>query len=445
MPDKRHGLPGGVGETWGNPGKFNLFRPGMTLARRPPETGNPAIVMHSNRPLRHRLAIAALALLALVAGAGPASALSRIKDIADFEGVRDNMLVGYGLVVGLNGTGDTLNRAIFTRESLIGMLERMGVNARDASLRTANVAAVMVTATLPPFSRQGTRIDVTVSALGDAKSLLGGTLLVTPMLGADGEVYAVAQGSVASGGFSARGQGASVTKGVPTAGRVSSGAIVERELGFELSKLHQVNLTLRNPDLTTARRIAQVVNGYLRTSAAKPLDPSTVLVSVPGDFKGDIVALLTDIEQLRVEPDEVARVVIDEANGVIVMGDNVRISTVAVAQGNLTVRVTETPQVSQPNPFAPPPQATANPATGVPNREGVQFAPGGGAQTVVVPRTDVQVDEQNEKRMAVLPAGVSLQELVNSLNALGVGPRDMISILQAIKTAGALQAEIELM
>src|SRR6185437_11185380 len=214
---------------------------------------------------------------------------------------------------------------------------------------------------------------------------------------------------------------------------------------FELSKLHQVNLTLRNPDLTTARRIAQVVNGYLRTSAAKPLDPSTVLVSVPGDFKGDIVALLTDIEQLRVEPDEVARVVIDEANGVIVMGDNVRISTVAVAQGNLTVRVTETPQVSQPNPFAPPPQATANPATRVPNREGVQFAPGGGAQTVVVPRTDVQVDEQNEKRMAVLPAGVSLQELVNSLNALGVGPRDMISILQAIKTAGALQAEIELM
>ena len=407
--------------------------------------------MHRTRPLRHRLGLAVFALALLLTGAAaPAHALSRIKDIADFEGVRDNMLVGYGLVVGLNGTGDSLNRAIFTRESLIGMLERMGVNARDSSLRTANVAAVMVTATLPPFSRQGTRIDVTVSALGDAKSLLGGTLLVTPMLGADGEVYAVAQGSVASGGFAARGQGASVTKGVPTAGRVASGAIVEREIGFELSKLHQVNLTLRNPDLTTARRIAQVVNGYLRAPAAKPLDPSTVLVTVPADFKGDVVALLTDIEQLRVEPDEVARVVIDEANGVIVMGENVRISTVAVAQGNLTVRVTETPQVSQPNPFAPPPQGPAptDPITGrpvVPNRAGVQFAPGGGAQTVVVPRTDLQVDEQSEKRMAVLPTGVSLQELVNSLNALGVGPRDMISILQAIKTAGALQAEIELM
>ncbi len=395
--------------------------------------------------------LAALAVLALAAGiAPPALAASRIKDIAEFEGVRDNLLVGYGLVVGLNGTGDTLNRSIFTRESLIGMLERLGVNARDNNLRTANVAAVMVTATLPAFARQGARIDVSVSALGDAKSLLGGTLLVTPMLGADGEVYAVAQGSVASGGFVARGQAASVTKGVPTSGRVASGAIVEREVGFELDKLKTVNLMLRNPDFTTARRIAQVVNDYLKASVAKPLDPSTVLVSVPSTFKGDMVSLLTDIEQLRVDPDQVARVVIDEANGVIVMGENVRISTVAVAQGNLTVRVTETPQVSQPNPFAPAGQAATptEPTTGlpaVPGRGGVQFAPGGGAQTVVVPRTKVDVDEQSERRMAVLPAGVSLQELVNSLNALGVGPRDMISILQAIKAAGALQADIELM
>ena len=385
-----------------------------------------------------------------------ASATSRIKDLANIEGIRQNQLIGYGLVVGLNGTGDSLNNAIFTRESLIGMLERLGVNARDTSLRTNNVAAVMVTATLPPFSRQGGRIDVQVSALGDAKSLLGGTLLVTPMLGADGEVYAVAQGSVATGAVQARGQASSVTKGVPTAGRVASGAIVEREVGFDLAKLKTVNLTLRNPDFTTARRVADVIDSYLKAPAAKPLDPSTVLLSVPPGFKGDLVSLLTDIEQLRVEPDQVARVIIDEANGVIVMGESVRISTVAVAQGNLTVRVTETPQVSQPNPFAPAGQPTtfAPPAAGgaqspglpgAPGREGVQFAPGGGGATVVVPRTKIDVDEQSDRRMAVLPASVSLQELVASLNALGVGPRDMISILQAIKTAGALQAEIELM
>jgi flagellar P-ring protein FlgI len=409
----------------------------------------PSTVMSLLPGLRRAL-LAALAALLLALPSAPASALSRIKDIADFEGVRDNMLVGYGLVVGLNGTGDQLNNAIFTRESLIGMLERMGVNARDSALRTANVAAVMVTATLPPFARQGARIDVQVAALGNAKSLLGGTLLVTPMLGADGEVYAVAQGSVANVGFTASGQAASITKGVPTSGRVASGAIVEREVGFDLDKLKTVNLMLRNPDFTTARRVADVIDGYLKADAAKPLDPSTVKVSIPPGFKGDIVSMLTDIEQLRVEPDEVARVVIDEANGVIVMGENVRISTVAVAQGNLTVKVTETPQVSQPNPFAPAGQAATpvDPATGrpvAPGANGVQFAPGGGGQTVVVPRTNVQVDEQSNRRMAVLPAGVSLQELVNSLNALGVGPRDMISILQAIKADGALQAEIELM
>jgi flagellar P-ring protein FlgI len=410
--------------------------------------------------LAFRRALPALFAAALLAfNAAPAAALSRIKDIADFEGVRDNLLVGYGLVVGLSGTGDSLNNAIFTRESLIGMLERLGVNARDTALRTNNVAAVMVTATLPPFARQGARIDVQVSALGDAKSLLGGTLLVTPMLGADGEVYAVAQGSMAGVGVAARGQGTSVTKGVPTSGRVTAGAIVEREVGFELTKLQTVNLMLRNPDFTTARRVAQVVNSYLKTPAARPLDPSTVLIVMPADVKSDLVAVLTDIEQLRVEPDQVARVVIDEANGVIVMGENVRISTVAVAQGNLTVKITETPQVSQPNPFAPAGQATTfapNASTTTPTsqspllpdaagREGVQFAPGGGGQTVVVPRTDVKVDEQADRRMAVLPAGVSLQELVNSLNALGVGPRDMISILQAIKASGALQADIELM
>lgn len=396
-----------------------------------------------------RIALACmLALAALLETNGPASAASRVKDIADFEGIRENLLVGYGLVVGLNGTGDSLNRSIFTRESLIGMLERLGVNARDPSLRTQNVAAVMVTAKLPGFSRQGTNIDVMVSTLGDSKSLLGGTLLVTPMLGADGEVYAVAQGSVQAG-FVAQGQSASITKGVPTAGRIPSGGIVEREIPFEMSSLHSVNIMLHNPDLTTARRVAQVINAFLHTQAAQALDPATVKLAVPANFDGGIVGLVTDIEQLRVEPDQPARVVIDEQNGVIVMGENVRISTVAIAQGNLTVKITETPQVSQPSPFAPAGAAPAiDPATGLPatgGQNGVQFAPGGGAQTVVVPRTTIQVDEQSQRRLAVLPEGVSLQELVNSLNALGVGPRDMISILQAIKAAGALQAEIEIM
>jgi len=406
-----------------------------------------------------RLASVALTLLVLAGFAAPSLAASRIKDITDFEGVRDNMLVGYGLVVGLNGTGDTLNQAIFTRESLIGMLERLGVNARDNSLRTANVAAVMVTSTLPAFARQGARIDVQVSALGNSKSLLGGTLLVTPLLGADGEVYAVAQGTVSAGGFTARGQGASITKGVPTAGRIPTGAIVEREVGFDLAKLRSVSLMLHNPDFTTARRITQVINARLKIPAAAATDPSTVVLNVPPNMKADIVNVLTDIEQLVIEPDQVARVVIDEQNGIIVMGENVRISTVAVAQGNLTVRITETPQVSQPNPFAPAgtavpgvipngPGLSANPDAGlpaVPQANGTQFAPTGGAATVVVPRTNIQVDEQNDRRMAVIRSGVSLQELVNNLNSLGVGPRDMISILQAIKAAGALQADIELM
>jgi flagellar P-ring protein precursor FlgI len=406
--------------------------------------------------------VVGLAALLTLGNAADLCAASRIKDIADFEGVRDNMLVGYGLVVGLKGTGDTLNNSIFTRESLIGMLERLGVTARDSSLKTANVAAVMVTATLPPFARQGSRIDVVASALGDAKSLLGGTLLVTPMLGADGEIYAVAQGSVATGGFVARGQAATVTKGVPTAGRISNGAIVEREVGFEFDKMQVVHLMLRNPDLTTARRVSQAINARLGGDVARSTDPSTVAVQIPPRYHSDVVSLLTDIEQLQVEPDQPARVVIDEQNGVIVMGENVRISTVAIAQGSLTVRVTETPLVSQPAPFAPGPAGAGRGAgrgeggkgqgeggrgggPGVADRGEAQFAPGGGAATTVVPRTNIQVDEGADKRLAYVPQSVSLQQLVNSLNALGIGPRDMISILQAIKMAGAMQADIEVM
>jgi len=351
----------------------------------------------------------------------PAFASSRIKDIIDFEGVRDNMLVGYGIVVGLNGTGDDLTNSPFTSRSLVGMLERMGINTRDVQLKTKNVAAVMVTATLPSFARQGTRIDVTASALGDSESLLGGTLLVTPMVGADGEVYAVAQGQLAIGGFSAAGKAASVTKNVPTNGRIVNGAIVEREVNFDMGTLSKVRLSLRNPDLTTARRLANEVNRFLKTPAATINDPGTVTLQVPPQYPGGVVALLTDIEHLRVAPDQLARVVIDENNGVIVIGENVRISTVAIAQGNLTIKVTESPQVSQPNAFA------------------TQGA------TTTVDRTNIEVDEGAKSKLAMVPAGVSLQELVNGLNALGVGPRDMISILQTIKASGALQAEIEVL
>ncbi|MEY4859722.1 MAG: hypothetical protein RLZZ235_1889, partial [Pseudomonadota bacterium] len=350
--------------------------------------------------------------------APPAAAQIRIKDIVDMEGVRDNQLVGYGLVIGLNGTGDRLKSAVFTRQSLVGMLERLGVNTRDfeRQLDTKNVAAVMVTANLPAFARPGSRIDVAVSALGDATNLTGGTLLVTPLLGADGEVYAVAQGALATGAISARGAAASVTRGVPTAGRISNGAIVEREVPFTLANRDRVRLALRNPDLTTARRIAAEINRATRTNVAVATDPRTVSVALNGR---DPIAFLTDIERLRVEPDQIARVIIDEATGTIVMGDAVRVSTVAIAQGNLTIRITETPQVSQPNAF-------------------------GQGQTQVVPRTGVEIEDQSDRRMGILPQAVTLQELVRGLNSLGVGPRDLISILQAIKAAGALQADLEL-
>ena len=350
--------------------------------------------------------------------APPATAQVRIKDIVDMEGVRDNQLVGYGLVIGLNGTGDRLRSAVFTRQSLVGMLERLGVNTRDfeRQLDTKNVAAVMVTANLPAFAKPGSRIDVAVSALGDATNLTGGTLLVTPLLGADGEVYAVAQGALATGAISARGAAASVTRGVPTAGRISNGAIVEREVPFTLANRDRVRLSLRNPDLTTARRIATAINNSTRRNVAVATDPRTVSVALNGR---DPVAFLTDIERLRVEPDQIARVVIDEATGTIVMGDAVRVSTVAIAQGNLTIRITETPQVSQPNAFAQ-------------------------GETAVVPRTGIEIEDQSDRRLGILPQNVTLQELVRGLNSLGVGPRDLISILQAIKAAGALQADLEL-
>jgi flagellar P-ring protein FlgI len=322
-------------------------------------------------------------------------------------------------VVGLPFTGDSLKNAPFTQQSIQTMLERLGVNTRGETMQTKNVAAVMVTANLPAFAGQGSRIDVSVSAMGDAKNLQGGTLLVTPMMGADGQIYAIGQGPVATGGFSAQGDAGSVTRGVPTAGRISNGAIVEKETGFTLSSLTNLKLSLHNPDLTTATRIAAALNDYLGSNVALATDPSNVQLAVPANYPGGVMALLTDVEQIKVDPDQPAKVIIDENSGVIVMGSDVRISTVAIAQGNLTIRVQETPQVSQPAPFS---------TTGT---------------TQVVPRTSIQIDDSKGNKMTVIHPGVSLQSMVDGLNALGVGPRDIISILQAIKAAGALQADIQ--
>jgi flagellar P-ring protein FlgI len=366
------------------------------------------------------LRLAALAFLGCALVAGPASAASRIKDIVDIEGVRDNQLVGYGLVVGLNNTGDSLQNAPFTKQAIQSMMERMGVNTHDPTasglINTKNVAAVMVTAKLPAFAAPGATIDATVSAMGDAKSLLGGTLLLTALMGADGQTYAAAQGTVQTGAVSASGaSGSSITRGVPTAGRIASGAIVERETGFNFDAMPEVRLTLRNADFTTARRIADAINtAYPGTAVAE--NPTIVALHAPPGL--DMVGFVTNVEDLDVEPETPAKVVIDEVSGVVVMGSDVRISQVAIAQGNLTITVTETPKVSQPAPFS----------------QGV---------TTVVPQSTVKVDEQKGKKLMLVGGGASLQSLVTGLNALGVTPRDMISILQAIKASGALQADIE--
>tara|TARA_R110000868_G_scaffold219607_1_gene470710 strand:+ start:13820 stop:14935 length:1116 start_codon:yes stop_codon:yes gene_type:complete len=356
----------------------------------------------------------------------PALASSRIKDLVDVEDVRDNHLVGYGLVVGLDGTGDSLRNASFTNQSLNAMLEHFNVNTRDANLNTRNVAAVMVTATLPAFSSQGSRIDITVSAIGDSDSLQGGTLIGTPLFDSHGRAWAVGQGTVTVGGFSAGGDGASITRGVPTTGRIANGALVENPMDGtgvnpwqEIANRTSLRLSLRNPDFTTARRMADVINAFMGAGAARATDPSTVELTRMASYNGDMIDLLAEIEQLRVQPDLPARVIIDENTGTIVMGENVRVSTVAIAQGNLTITVRESPVASQPAPFSQ-------------------------GQTAILPRTDVSVEEDNTQ-LGVLQESVSLSELVDGLNAMGVSPRDMITILQAIKAAGALQAEIEVL
>ena len=339
----------------------------------------------------------------------------RIKDLVEFDGVRANDLVGYGLVVGLNGTGDGLRNAPFTEEIMSNLLERLGVNVAGEEYRPKNVAAVFVTATLAPFARAGGQIDVTVSAIGDAKSLLGGTLIMTPLNGADGQIYAVAQGTIIAGGISAEGQAARVVQGVPTAGTIPSGARVEREVEFDFAALKSMRLALREPDFTTAARIEAAVNSALGLRAAVMLDSGTVSLNL--DVNGGSPAqIISQIENILIEPETRARVVVDQRSGTIVMGEDVRISRVAVAQGNLTLRIEEIPMVVQPNPFS----------------EG---------DIIVVPRSSVGIETAPGTGLAEVSAGTNLSEVVAGLNALGVAPHDMIDILKSINAAGALHAE----
>ena len=357
-----------------------------------------------------------LALLAGFAAVPAAHAQTRIKDVVDVENVRENQLVGYGLVVGLAGTGDRIRNTPFTEESMQAMLERMGVNTRGSQMKTQNVAAVSITATMPPFARSGSRIDVQVSALGDATSLQGGTLIASSLRALDGEIYAVAQGNVAVSGFKGQGAAASVSRGVTTSARIAGGAIIEREVPYSLLSASTLKLALKNPDFATADRIAGAINGRYPGSA-QVLDPATVQVTPGPNFVGNVIDLVTRVGELEVKVDQPALVVINEASGTVVMNNDVHITPVAIAQGGLTITVTETPVVSQPAPFS-------------------------NGQTQVVPRTNVQVDDGNGASLAMVD-GASLRSLVSGLNTLGVSPRDLITILQAVKSAGALQAEIE--
>lgn len=340
----------------------------------------------------------------------------RIKDLVDFDGVRGNDLVGYGLVVGLNGSGDGLRNAPFTEDIMTTILERLGVNVTGEQFRPKNVAAVLVTGTLPPFARAGGQIDVTVSAIGDAKSLMGGTLIMTPMNAADGQIYAVSQGTIIAGGAVAEGDAGQVTQGVPTSGVIPSGARVEREIEFQLGSLEDLRLALRDADFTTAGRIEQAINRDFGRRVAVMLDSGTVQLNVPATRMASVAHALGRIENIQVEPERKARVVVDQRSGTIVMGEDVRISRVAVSQGNLTLRVQETPIVVQPNPFTQ-------------------------GATLVVPRTNAAIEEEPGISLAEVQPGTSLSEVIAGLNALGVSPRDMIDILKSIKAAGALHAE----
>lgn len=361
-----------------------------------------------------RLAI----ILAIIFGGAMATAAPiRIKDLANVDGVRGNDLIGYGLVVGLSGSGDSLRNSPFTEEIMAGLLERLGVNVTDESFRPKNVAAVIVTSTLPPFARSGSQINVSVAAIGDAKSLLGGTLVMTPLNAADGEIYAVAQGAVLAGGAEASGVSASVVQGVPTTGTIPSGARVEREVAFDFSQMTNMRLALRNPDFTTAARVEAAINRTLGRGLATLVDSGTISIDSTVLGRVNPARLMGQIENIKVEPETAARVVIDHKSGTIVMGEDVRISRVAVSQGNLTLRVREAPAVSQPNPFSP-------------------------GETVVVARSQAEMTQEPGIGFAEVSGETSLSELVGGLNALGIRPRDMIDVLKAIHAAGALHAEL---
>ena len=379
---------------------------------------------------------------------------TRIKDISHVEGVRYNMLVGYGLVVGLNGTGDSLRGSPFTKATLISMLDRLGIGTRldggGNRINTRNVAAVMVTAKLPPFARQGSPIDVVVSSMGDARSLKGGTLLVTPLLGADSEVYAVAQGTLASSSFHAEGRtGTSVTRGVPTTAMISSGAIIERESPFALSNMPTIRLSLRVPDLTTAHRIEEAINENIYP-IAKAMDATTIEIAIPEDYQKTPLPLLSMIENLQVVPAQTAKVIIDEREGVVVIGNDVHLSTVAVAQGNLTVRIQENLSASQPG--APlmlfggdSKQTSGSGGTGgAGGNNQANTAPQADIRTVVIPESTVDVEEPN-KRVVVLPGSVRLGDLVAGLNALQLPASELSSVIRAIYAAGALHAQLEVL
>jgi flagellar P-ring protein precursor FlgI len=349
----------------------------------------------------------------------PAANAARIKDIADIKGVRQNQLVGYGLVVGLEGTGDS-DDALFTIQSLASLLEKMGVTVQpEAIADVENVAAVMVTTDLPAFASQGSRIDVLVSSIGDAENLQGGTLLFTPLKGADGSVYAVAQGPVSTGGFAVSGNsGDEVQKNFPTVGRVVGGALVEKEIHSNFNQKDSLTLALHDPDFTTASRVAQAINRAFYSQLAQTENAGSIQVSVPENYLGNTVQFVTMIESLGVTPDMVSKVVVNERTGTVIMGENVRISTIAIAHGNLSIQIDESQNVSQPLPFSR------------------------GGRTVVTPESDIVVQE-GKNPIFLVESGVSIGELVKALNALGVSPRDLIAIFQALKAAGALQAELE--
>ncbi len=360
-----------------------------------------------------------IAMLLMAVGVASRSDAARIKDLAAVKGVRSNQLIGYGLVVGLNGTGDGFN-TLFTVQSIASMLKKMGVLIPPADLKrmkVKNVAAVMVVANLPPFARSGSRLDVLISSMGDAATLQGGTLLMTPLMGADGAVYAVAQGPVSIGGFTAEGQAEKVQKNHPTVGRIASGALIEKEITTSFSDKHEILLALGEPDFSTANNVVTVINRHFGKPLASPLDSGTVRIQVPPERQAATVAFMADIENLSVVVQGRAKIILDERTGTIVMGSDVKVSTVAISHGNLHIRIKEQAQVSQPGPFSK-------------------------GETVVIPETSATVEE-DDSDLVMVKQNVTIDELVLGLNALGVTPRDLISILQAIKAAGALQAELE--